>query len=350
MKKKKVKTIDDKLLLSIRLKRVLLVVTSVLVLLLASGLFLLYGPNRGFRDLLIVTAYNTKDHHFLADWFYNKETIKSVLGDNGFEEVDEDTNEDDLNIGDIEENFDNEFERQLFENRKEDELYRVIPVSGSGWKGYITAIYDPSKVKLGVTRYLGKRGESTLQLAQRYKAHVVINAGGFYDPDWNSAGGVPHGVVIQDGKVVWEFAEAGVGGGFIGFDKQNRFILGRMTKQQALDRGMRDAVQYGPFLIVNGKATKFSGSAWGIAPRTAVGQRQDGVVLFLAIDGRRAHSLGANMNHLTETLINYGAYNAANMDGGSSTSLIIEQKVYNNPVAGGPQGLRSLPMAWIVVD
>ena len=71
---------------------------------------------------------------------------------------------------------------------------------------------------------------------------------------------------------------------------------------------------------------------------------------MLVIDGRRTHSIGADMVDLTEIMMRYGAYNAANMDGGSSSSLIVEKQVYNNPVAGGEEGLRNIPTAWIVTD
>ena len=188
-------------------------------------------------------------------------------------------------------------------------------------------------------------------MAQEYDAHIAINASGFYDPDWNSNGSTPHGTVIQNGKVVWDYQDANVGGGFVGFTYENKLVLGRMTKQQALDMGMRDAIEFGPFLIINGEPSFVKGNGgWGIAPRTAIGQRQDGIVLMLVIDGRRTHSIGADMVDLTEIMMRYGAYNAANMDGGSSSSLIVEKQVYNNPVAGGEEGLRNIPTAWIVTD
>lgn len=113
--------------------------------------------------------------------------------------------------------------------------------------------------------------------------------------------------------------------------------------------GIRDAVEFGPFLIINGEASKVLGNGgWGIAPRTAIGQRQDGIVLFLVINGRIPTSIGADMNDLIEIMQKYGAYNAANMDGGSSTELVINNKIINKPVAGGRDGLRDMPTFWIV--
>ena len=64
---------------------------------------------------------------------------------------------------------------------------------------------------------------------------------------------------------------------------------------------MRDAVQFGPFLIVNGTRAKTSGNGgWGINPRTVLAQRKDGIVLFLVIDGRRLTMPGASIKDLIE--------------------------------------------------
>ena len=106
-------------------------------------------------------------------------------------------------------------------------------------------------------------------------------------------------------------------------------------------------------LVVNGKASFVKGDGgWGIAPRTAIGQRKDGIVLFLVIDGRQAgYSIGADMDDLADIMVKYGAYNAANMDGGSSSALVIRDKNYNKPCcAKGQNGLRGIPTAWIVEE
>lgn len=135
----------------------------------------------------------------------------------------------------------------------------------------------------------------------------------------------------------------------VGFTNDNKLVLGKFSKSEALNMGIRDAVEFGPFLIINGEASKVLGNGgWGIAPRTAIGQRQDGIVLFLVINGRIPTSIGADMNDLIEIMQKYGAYNAANMDGGSSTELVINNKIINKPVAGGRDGLRDMPTFWIV--
>ena len=122
-----------------------------------------------------------------------------------------------------------------------------------------------------------------------------------------------------------------------------------MSKDEALKIGYRDAIEFGPYLIVNGKRSFIKGNGgWGIAPRSAIGQRKDGIVLFLVINGRLASSIGADMVDLCDIMENYGAYNAANLDGGSSSELVINNEIINTPVAGGKNGLRDMSTFWIV--
>ena len=184
---------------------------------------------------------------------------------------------------------------------------------------------------------------------KRTHAKIAINSVGFYDPDWSSNGGIPHGPVIQNGKVVSNFARSSVGGGIAGFTKDGKLFLGDVSTEEALKKGIVQGVSFGPFLIMNGKKSTVVGNGgWGRAPRTAIGQRKDGTVLFVVIDGRIPSSIGASMKDLIQIMENYGAYNAVNMDGGSSSALVIHGKVINQPVGGGKNGLRKLPVFWIV--
>lgn len=334
---------------SIGVKRAFLLLFSIGIIGVSGGTFLLYGPWSGFRNLLITTAMTTKSHHYLATWFYSDEEIERVLSYNKVIESGEDT---DSSLVDFEENLDpaTKYEREILDH-EEGALYKVINVSGTGYKGYLVAVYDASKVKIGTTSRLGTTGQSVKVISKNYNAHVAMNASGFYDPDWNSNGAIPHGTVVQNGKVVWDYEDAKVGGGMVGFNKDNVLVLGRMTAKQAIANGIRDGIEFGPFLIVNGKPSFVQGDGgWGVAPRTAIGQRKDGIVLMLVIDGRRASSIGCGMVELTEIMQRYGAINAANMDGGSSSALILEGKVHSHPVAGGSEGLRNIPTAWIVTD
>ena len=106
-----------------------------------------------------------------------------------------------------------------------------------------------------------------------------------------------------------------------------------MSAQQALNSGIRDCVDFGPFLIVNGKKLKVVGDPWGSSPRMAIAQRKDGVMMFLSVDGEN-YINGASLHDVIKTLKLYGAYNAANLDGGTSATMVENEEVINNPAGG----------------
>ena len=316
---------------------------------LFSFTFVFYGPWDGFRNFWITSSMTTMNHRYLARMFYTEKTINKVLAMNSVVESDEISDPNLIHFKKYTTSiYKNKYEKEIL-NHDKDDLYKLVEVKGSGYKGFLVAIYDPSRVHIATSAHLRVKGESILTVSEREGAIIAMNAGGFYDPDWNSNGALPHGTVIKDGVVVSDYDDARMGGGFIGFDEDDKFILGKMTKEEALEMKLRDAIEFGPYLIVNGKRSFVKGNGgWGIAPRSAIGQRQDGIVLFVVINGRLATSLGADMIDLCDIMENYGAYNAANLDGGSSSELVINNKIINTPVAGGKDGLRDMSTFWIV--
>ena len=332
-------------------KRLLTIILILFIVGGSSGLFLLYGPWHGFRDWLITTAMTTLNHQWIATMFYSDETIAEVLGNNVVIESGEDTNTDEVEIiSNINSNqYANEYEKAILQKDAGNDLYKVIKISGKGYTGHLVAVYDPSKISVCTTKYLGTKGQYIVDMAKENNAVVAINGGGFVDPNYNSLGGVPQGTVIKNGKIVINrtFKKTG---GIIGFTKDNKLILARMTANEAIKNGVRDAVSFGPFLIVNGKASFIKGNGgWGEAPRTAIGQRKDGIVLFLVIDGRMVGRPGADMVDLTEIMQKYGAYNAANLDGGTSCGLVVNGQLINDPVNGnGKHKTRMIATGFIV--
>lgn len=315
-------------------------------------LVLLYGPYNGFRDWLITTAMTTMTHQYFATWFYDDDVINSVLDKNKVVETDEttDTSLIKTNSHSSSKNYENEYEKQILERDSKNNDYKIINITGKGYSGYLVAVYDPSRIKTVVTAKLGHSGQYLTTMAENNNALLAINGGGFNDPNFNSTGGSPLGITVTNGKYVTTDSYKG-SGGLMGFTEDDKFVLGKMTVTEAKKMKIRDAVTFGPFLIVNGKSSEVLGNGgWGTAPRTAIGQRKDGIVLFLIIDGRTTASVGADMVDLTEIMQRYKAYNAANMDGGSSTALIVKNQIYNKPVAAGKNGLRAIPNAWIVVE
>ncbi len=303
---------------------------------------LLYGPYNGFRDWLITSAMTTMTHQWIAYVFYDEDTINAVMSSNRVDEIQEDTDTNAIVIGvnEKEENskpqekvYENEYEKAILEKEKPDDTYKIIEINGKGYSGYLAAIYDPSKVKTLVTAKIGTSGQYLTTMAKNNKAVVAINGGGFDDPNYSSNAANPLGITYSRGKLVTSYYYAGAGG-IIGFDTSDKLVLSsKCTEQSAKSLKIRDAVTCGPFLIVNGKKSSVVGNGgWGTAPRTAIGQRKDGIVLFLVVDGRTVKRPGADMDDLIEIMENYGAYNAANLDGGTSTAMTVDYKLINDPV------------------
>lgn len=311
------------------------ILLSVFFFFIFLGLFLLYGPWHGFRDFWITTAMTTMNHQYLAKWLYSDKVINSVLEDNKVIEVNEEINTDLIQIYDDLANtnvYKNEYDKQVLEHET-GEIYKYFKVPGYNFDAYMAVIYDASKIKLVTSKYLGSYGEYLVDMAKENDALVAINGGGFIDINGVGNGGQPVGILIKDGNIIQSSRNRSHGGGVIGFTSDNKLFLGDVSASEAINKGVRDAVEFGPFLIVNGTSSFIKGNGgYGIHPRTAIGQRQDGVVLFLVVDGRRANSLGADMNHVAEIMQKYGAYNAANLDGGNSSVLVINNKIVNRPI------------------
>ena len=293
---------------------------------------LLYGPWHGFRDFWITTAMTTLNHQYLARWFYSEDTINKVLAENRVIPPDEDTKTDLIEINDTKSSnivYKDEYDKQVLEHNEGD-IYKYFKVEGYNFDAYMAVIYDPSRIHVVTSKYLGTKGEYLVDMAMENDAVVAINGGGFIDPDGNGNGGNAVGIIIKDGKILQGSSGSQ---GVIGFTNDNKLFLGYVSATEAINKGVRDALEFGPFLIVNGKSSNILGNGgYGIHPRSAIGQRQDGIVLFLVIDGRRVDSMGASMKDVSDIMLKYGAYNAANLDGGNSSVLVINNKIVNRPI------------------
>lgn len=342
---KKIKTKNKKI------KIIIIVIISFIAISISSVLFLLYGPYDGFRNWLITTAMTTMNHQYLATSFYSTETINEVLTKNKVIEPTDNTDLSKINTDTIKTTiYKDEYEKEILEH-EEGEIYKMIEVKGKTYEGYLTAIYDPSKVKLVTTKYLGTKGEYLIDMAKRENAIVAINGGGFIDDTTLNSGGEAAGIVIKDGKIL-STNRYQRSGGLIGLTNDNKLYLGRINAEEAIQAGIRDAVEFGPFLIVNGEPSQVVGNGgYGLHPRTVIGQRKDGVILFLIIDGRRADCIGADMDDLIEIMTRYGAYNAANLDGGNSSALVIKNKLINRPINwGNEEATRPIATGFIVTN
>ena len=325
-------------------------ITFIILDILALGaIFLAYGPISYFRNLLVTTAMTTMSHHYLARTIYTDKMISYTLSNNYVSEGKQNTNTSDIIIDNEDDgNYESIYEEQILKRDPDNDLYKVIPIDENGYKGYLVAIYDPSRVSLAVSSRAERGGQQLPDMANENDAKVAINASGLYNT--SSIAIRATGTVIKDGKIYSVGGGTGWGGGLIGFNNDNVLVLTRENASVAIENGMRDAVEFGPFLIVNGEASTVVGNGgYGVAPRTAIGQRKDGIVLFLVIDGRNpGYSVGIDMAGMINIFKRYKAHNAANLDGGGSSTLVINGEVVNNPKGYGYEGGRYLINSWIV--
>ena len=324
------------------------IVFIILDILAITGFVITYGPWPTLRNLYVNTAMNTMDHQYLARIFYSEERINEIMNSNYFVTIDDDVNLDDIVIDtSIKTTFKDEYEKELLTRDNEDDLYKLINLKVGNANAYLVAIYDPTKVHLISKEKLGtEHGERIITMCQRYNGKVCINGGGFYDNGMGSD--IPTGYVIQNGKITWssEVADS-ARDNIIGMTKDGKLkLMTNATGNEALEAGIYEGMVFGPFLIVNGKPLEIVGDPWGQAPRVAIGQTKDGIMLFLVVDGEN-YINGASLQDMVDVLERYGAYNAANLDGGQSSSLVIENKLYNNPPAAAKkQGGRYVVTGW----
>ena len=126
-------------------------------------------------------------------------------------------------------------------------------------------------------------------------------------------------------------------------DKQGQMIVGTYSVEDLKEKGVQEAVSFGPSLIIDGKMSEMTGDGgWGIAPRTAIGQKEDGTIILLVIDGRGIGSLGATLKETQEIMYKLGAVNAINLDGGKSSTMY-----YNGNTINETEG-RKIPTAILV--
>lgn len=223
--------------------------------------------------------------------------------------------------------YDNKYEAEI-QNRGENNDYKIIDLTVANNKGWLVVVYDPSDVHIMKSRAFktpnndGK--ENLIDMTKRYGATIGVNGGGFYD-DGKVSKDIPFGYIIENGKVIYKShsRESDI----IGMSNDNKLMLVHTTGEKAVEMGMRDGLEFGPFLIIDGKRqTNLKPTK---AARNMIAQRDDGIILFLVTDGL-SYS-GITFNEGIDVLEKYGATTAANLDGGASTQLVVNGELLNSP-------------------
>ncbi len=313
------------------------------------------GPSERAKELFVLSVRETSAVGFLANLYCSQEEIDAIEAKQNVEVL-EIT---DTSLIKVEGNTESPTEEQdskvnANENAVSEENTEPQPeepiefhqVYGATYKGIMMIVKDPSRVIVGTSApaYVeGVPGKKVVDMIASYNAVGGVNAGGFEDPQGAGDGGIPKGIVISEGT--FRFGSMDARYEIIGFNQDNVLVVGTMTGEQAVNMGIRDAVSFGPILVVNKEATKAS-QGGGLNPRTAIGQREDGAVLLLVIDGRQSSSLGASYSDITQVMLDFGAVNAANLDGGSSSVMYYEGELLNS--CSSLYGPREMPTCFVV--
>ena len=212
---------------------------------------------------------------------------------------------------------------------------RIERISGDTYNAHVMIVRDPSTVYMGTstTKYStaipGKR--ITEMMEANPDAVAAVNAGAFFDDGTASdaVGSHPLGLVMADGTCVWSSGQQPGLQGFAGFNNENILVVSKknLSKAEAEALNIRDGCCFGPVLIMDGEPNlEAYNNNSGYNPRTAIGQRADGAVIFVCIDGRQAASLGGTYADIINIMVEYGAVNACNMDGGSSSVMMYRDE------------------------
>ncbi len=294
----------------------------------AMGLIFCYGPSIHARNLFVTTLLETGQMKFAVNLFMSKDKIEEIVNSNSMDTFDAEIDDELINLN---------------SNIDKDGV-EVIEITGGTYFAKMIIVNDPSRVKLA-TIYDGswkEYGVTLEKLVQDNDALAGVN-GGLYQSTGNK-GGRPLGLVVHNGKIEYNNPTGIAGMHLVGFDENNLLriidLSGKSAKeveQVIKDEKIRDAVAFQEEssdknnhfvkLIINGEEREMKGSGSGANPRTVIGQREDGSVLLLVTDGRGANGhLGATASDLIEIMSEYGAVNAANIDGGSSSSMYYDGK------------------------
>lgn len=291
-----------------------------------SPLVVLFGPFNNVKRAVIGAILQSRHPQYIT-WLFSPDELQNILGTVGVVKS-----------------------QDLFKfNAREDQSLNLERIESPRYIGYILEIPDPRRIQVATAANIQEKGDTTSNIAKMNGAVAAINGGGFHDPNGTGTGRLPYGFILHDGEyIIGKDVGPDEDVDFVGFSKSGNLIAGNYDKTELGDMNAMEGITFGPPLIVDGKKMITEGDGgWGVGPRTAIAQRKDGTVLFLVIDGRQpGYSLGATLRDVQDVLYEKGAYIAANLDGGSSSTLYLNGKVVNKPA--DLLGERMIPTAFIV--
>ena len=308
------------------IRRFFLLVFTVIILAVAALCLVLNlvfnGPSPAARKILTMSLTEASATKWVPGLFMDEETVAEIRKNVDAELPDEvtDTSQVVIQTGSM---------ASTDEWADYPDGIYVEDIQGKTYNAHIMVIRDPSQVYMATSTSgsfsRNVPGKRITEVIETEGAIAAVNAGAFFDNGTAGpeVGSTPEGLVIAGGQVRWNSGKAPEEG-FVGFDENNIMIVAKtMTAEDAMKLKIRDGCCFGPVLIMNGEVSMEAyNSASGYNPRTALGQRRDGAVIFLCIDGRQAGSLGGTYADIIDIMLEYGAVNACNMDGGSSSVML----------------------------
>ncbi len=316
----------------------------VIFLLITTPILLMAGPYKNTRKVFISTLLATRHKYLLTNYFTDTE-LNKMMGIK--EEPEKEQNETEIvqKIHDVDIKYADSSEIERYD------------INTDRYKAYVLEIKNPFKIKVAMTKYLGKTGQKTSEMAKDKGAVAAINGGAFVDVSDNGTlyagtGAQPGGFVISEGQLIYpeimelnSEAEQNV----IAFNDEGRLIVGSHSYSELMNLNVKEAMCFRPpNIIINGVRQIKDKMSEGLNPRTAIGQKQDGTVIFLVIDGRKLSNPGASLYDVQEIMESRGAINAAALDGGYSSTMYYNGEVINSPNAW--DGERSVATAFYVEE
>ncbi|MBE6541821.1 MAG: phosphodiester glycosidase family protein [Ruminococcaceae bacterium] len=289
------------------------------------------------QQMFVTTILETGQLKFLASWFLSADEIQEIVDKNSMKDLNEEVDTDLIHIG-----ASGNISMPGTEGDGNTEDIEIHEVSGSTFYGTMMVVKDPSRVSLATIYPWRDQGITLDELVKSAGAIGGIN-GGLYN-SMNNSGGMPFGVVVSHGQIQYNEPQQFPGLVLIGFTEDNILQIIDVSTMNAaevekliIEKKIRDAVTFQEEssdannhfvqLVINGEAREMNGMGSGLNPRTAIGQRADGTVLLFVTDGRgKSGHLGASASDLINVMIEYGAVNAANLDGGSSSCMYYKDE------------------------
>lgn len=197
---------------------------------------------------------------------------------------------------------------------------------GRTYTAHVMLIRDPSAVYLGTSSTsfsIDKLGNRIFAQMKQEGAVAAINGGAFNDDGTANSyiGSLPIGMVVSKGQILWDDGKSY--DGFVGLTEDHTLVVSDTIDREKVEKlNVRDGCCFGPVLVKDGALNqRVYDMDTSFNARTAIGQRADGTIIFLCIDGRQAGSMGATYADTMELMQKLGAVNACNLDGGASTVM-----------------------------